>query len=498
MFKIDKKIIGFSLAAFLVVEILSFGGFTRPVLSEIIFAIISLAVFFLTIYDLEYGLLIILAELFIGSLGHLFYISIGLNEIPIRIALWAIFMLVFTVKFLGQLIRQKKIAPYWLSIKNFSGRKPFIFLAIFILIGLADGLLRGHGLLTIFSDFNAWLYFLLLPPIIIVYDQADKLKTHRLQNIFFAAAIWLSLKTLFLLFIFTHNFGVAPDIYLWLRKTLVGEMTPTKSGWPRIFIQGQIYSAIAFFFAFWFGQAEFKLKDIFQKHNFTTLFLAAWFLSAVLISFSRSFWVALIGVSFLSLLLIGKTRSFQKMIASGIWFILTAILSFAIIYLVVAFPYIHLPSADFSSSFLDRVNSGNEAALASRWSLLPVLFKEILKEPLLGQGYGATVTYFSRDPRILQNNPSGEYTTYAFEWGYLDLWLKLGLLGLTAYLFLLFKLVIDSLKRGMKEDSRLHLALASSILFLMITHAFTPYLNHPLGIGFLLVSSCLIWSNRVY
>lgn len=497
MFRIEKKTVGLFLLIFLAIEILSFSGFIWPLSREIFFVIFLVAALVLTIYKLEYGVLIILTELFIGSLGHLFYINADGRQIPIRIALWLVIMAVFCVKFLRQLIKQKRLAPYWLSLKSFSGRQLFLALAIFILISLLNGLWRGHSLALIFSDFNAWLYFLILIPLICVYQTTGS-RVERLQNIFLAAAIWLSFKTLFLLFIFTHDLSIAPDIYAWLRKTLVGEMTPTLTGWPRIFIQGQIYSAIAFFAAFWLNQPGDRFKDFFQGRNIQSLFLSAWFLSAVLISFSRSFWVALIGVSLLSLLVIWARESFKKMLNAAVWFIASGLVSFILIYLVVAFPYIHLPSADLSSSFLNRVNSGGEAALASRWSLLPVLFNEIKKEPLLGQGYGATVTYFSRDPRILQNNPSGEYTTYAFEWGYLDLWLKLGILGLAAYLILIGKLVVDGFKRGSKENNKLFFALTAGLLFLIITHAFTPYLNHPLGIGFLLISSCLIWTNRVY
>lgn len=497
MFKIERKTIALTLAIFFLIETLSFGGFLWPVAGEIFFIIFLATTLLSTIYKLEYGVLIVLAELFIGSFGHLFYLNTCGREIPIRIALWLVVMLVFCCKFLIQISKQKKLAPYWLSLKNFSGRKLFLLLAVFILASLLNGFLRVHSLTLISADFNAWLYFLLLIPLICVF-QADGSLIEKLQNIFLAAVFWLSFKTLFLLFIFTHDLSIAPDIYTWLRKTLVGEMTPTLTGWPRIFIQGQIYSAIAFFAAFWLNQPGDKFRDFFQNRQIKSLLLSAWFLSAVLISFSRSFWVAFIGVLFLTLLIIWIRESFNKMVSAAVWFITSGIISFILIYLVVAFPYIHLPSTDLSSSFLNRVNSGGEAALASRWSLLPVLLKEIKKEPFLGQGYGATVTYFSRDPRILQNNPSGEYTTYAFEWGYLDLWLKLGILGLAAYLILIGKLVVDGFKKGIKTGDKLFFALIAGLLFLIITHTFTPYLNHPLGIGFLLISSCLIWTNRVY
>ena len=498
MFKLDAKKIIFFLSAFLVIEILSFLVFSFPVLNQTIFILLIMAALGLTIYKLEYGVLLVLTELLIGSLGHLFVGNFVAVQVPIRMALWAIVILVFTIKLIIQLFKQKQFAPYWLSLKKFSGWKPFLLLFFFIIVSLINAYWRGHSLNLIFSDFNAWLYFFFLVPLIIVYNESNSEGYQRLQNLFFAAAIWLSLKTLFLLFVFTHNISFAPDLYLWLRRTLVGEMTPTKTGWPRIFIQSQAYSAIAFFTIFWFKQSSFKLKEFWRSSNILALLAAGGFLSAILISFSRSFWVALFSALAISLIALWYLASFKKMLTAGVWLILSGLLSFAFIYLVVAFPYIHLPSTDFSANLLDRVSNGNEAALASRWSLLPVLFKEIKQEPLLGQGYGATVTYFSSDPRILQNNPSGEYTTYAFEWGYLDLWLKLGILGLAAYLYLIIKLVIDAWRRGRQENKALFFVLATGIIFLAVTHIFTPYLNHPLGIGFVILSSCLIWSNRVY
>ena len=91
--------------------------------------------------------------------------------------------------------------------------------------------------------------------------------------------------------------------------------------------------------------------------------------------------------------------------------------------------------------------------------------KEISQEPFFGQGYGATVTYLSQDPRVLENNPSGLYTTYAFEWGYLDIWLKLGIGGIIAYLLLLFFLIKESIILGLKKNNPILLSIASILLF---------------------------------
>lgn len=496
MDKINFKKIALIMTGFLIIEALSFSAFAQPLLNSAILIGLSLAVVVLSAYRLEYGFLALVSELLIGSMGHSFFINLDSGQLPLRIMIWSALMAVFAIKFLAQSFRRGKNGSYFQNLKSFGAKRSFLILAAFIAIALVNGLVRGHALSIIFSDFNAWLFFLLIIPAVAIYGGGEEEKLARLKTIFLAGALWMSLKTLIFLYIFTHDAAIAPEVYNWLRRTLNGEMTPTKAGWPRIFIQGQIYSGIAFFLSFWASQASFKVKNIFQRVHAMPLLAASLFLSTLIISFSRSFWAGLIAALAFSLVLVWRFYSFRKMLAAGVWLISSLILSFAIIYAVAAFPYIY--KTNFKASFLDRVSNSNEAAVASRWSLLPVLMEEIKKEPILGQGYGATVTYKSSDPRVLQSNPSGIYTTYAFEWGYLELWLKLGLLGLGAYLWLLYRLIRNGIALGFKNRQMIFFGLAAGLIFLSITNIFTPYLNHPLGIGIIILSSCLIRPNRIY
>lgn len=497
--KVNTEKIIRALIVFLAIEQLSFLSFAWPLVGQVSLLALVVGTIILASYKLEYGFLVVLAELFIGSMGHLFKVDIAGYSVPLRISLWLAIMAVFSFKLLYQLIKNGQASAYWQSLCHFKEKKFFLILAGFVVIGIISGLLNHHPLSLIGSDVNSWLYFLLIGPAWIIYNDQDEKKIENLRNLFIAGSLWLSLKTLFLLFIFTHNINSAPEVYLWLRQTIVGEMTPTKSGWPRIFIQGQIYSVIAFLFAFWLNCGTRLYQKYSKKIKILSLFFAAVFLSAVLLSFSRSFWVSLMTVLLFLLIVIWQRQGFKASLKSAAWLVLSGIMSFSLIYLVVAFPYLHFGGSNFGSVFLDRVSNNNEAALSSRWSLLPVLTREVLKEPLLGQGYGTTVTYISYDPRILQQDLKGRYTTYAFEWGYLDLALKIGLLGLLAYLWLLGKLIFDSFIKGQKlNDDYLFIPLAGALLFLVVTHMFTPYLNHPLGIGWIVISSCLIWRNRVY
>jgi O-antigen ligase len=201
--------------------------------------------------------------------------------------------------------------------------------------------------------------------------------------------------------------------------------------------------------------------------------------------------------------LIWRKFDLKKIFQISLFFILCASISIGFVALVVKFPY-PKPTGGFNTAELlsERASEiKGEAAVASRWALLPELWKKIKIAPILGKGFGAAVTYKSSDPRILEQNPRGEYTTYAFEWGWLDIWLKLGFLGLMAYLILIGKIVYDGLSKISNAECRmpnaeLILGLIIGIAVISVVNIFTPYLNHPLGIGYLILVSAILNKKR--
>ena len=480
---------------FIVLELLSYFSLFNPLVNQVTFGVLIVATFLVALYKLEYGWLIVLGELFIGSMGRLFVVEISGFTLSLRMALWLVILTVFVGKLIHDWFKNKQAGAYFQALKNFKPGKYFLILALLIIIGLVNAYARGNDLLLIFNDFNGWLYYLLLLPAIIVYAPANKNSEKNLKTLFISAAVWLGIKTFLLLYVFTHNLSFSSEVYFWLRKTLVGEMTATLSGWPRIFIQGQIFAAAALFLVFW---QNFKIAQKQYLAKVGNLILAALFMGVLLISFSRSFWLALILTLGFLLIVVWRVYSGKHFLRSILWLVAVSALAFGLLYLTTVFPYPR--SGSFNADFAGRANIGNsgEAAISSRWSLLPVLMKEIIKEPIFGQGYGATVTYISNDPRVLEKNPLGLYTTYAFEWGYLDTWLKIGAIALFTYLLLIFYLIKQALILGYKHASPLLFGLAGTLIFLAITNFFTPYLNHPLGIGVIVLGACLINKYRVY
>ena len=77
------------------------------------------------------------------------------------------------------------------------------------------------------------------------------------------------------------------------------------------------------------------------------------------------------------------------------------------------------------------------------------------------------------------------------------MWLKMGLLGLIAFL-VYFIIVLLSGRDHMKKQSQhwLIYALLASIVALFVTHTFSPYLNHPIGIVWMLFVLPFINTNR--
>lgn len=477
------------------IEALSFVAFSASVFNIIFFIILNLAFLFLAIFKNELAIFIIFAELIVSSMGYIFFLDLGSFNLSIRITFWLIILIVYLFKFFSQIRKSGRQAPYWQKIENFNFLRVFSFLGFFVILALAHALLSQATLISIFNDFNSWLYFLFLFPVLAVLDFKDQKTLRVFKNIMGAALIYLSLKTLILLAIFSHNLSFAPNIYSWLRGTLMAEVT-INSFWSRIFMQSQIFSGLAFFLVFGLSQ---KFSDkLVAKKNIGLIALAGLFLSTLILSFSRTFWLAFILVIAFSLVLIWFKLGFKKVLRSMLWLTSTLIFSILIIYFVTILPISGSGQFDFNKGLSDRISQdSNEPALASRWSLLPVLWAEIKTAPILGKGFGAELVYISSDPRVLEKNPNGEYRTSAFEWGYLDIWLKIGLLGLFAYFLLLSKIIIRGLKKNF-ASAGLFWGLSLSLIFLAIINFFTPYLNHPLGISLIIVASCIIQENEVY
>jgi len=491
----NRKLLLIILFIFLA-ELFSIFSYLLLDFSQIIFFVIIIVFLIISIHKLEYGLLIILAELFIGSKGYLFYFEYGGVVISIRIAFWLIIMAVWLVMIIGKYFKGKKIdfklADFYL----------FVVLFIFIIWGLINGFINHNEFNNIFFDFNGWLYLTLIFPFLSVVKEQQNIIN--IFQVLAASILWLSLKTFFILFAFSHNLvGLISELYYWVRDTGVGEITKMQGGFYRIFFQSQIFVLIGLFFLLFYIINYIKNKkviDIYKdKILYGLFFVFCFFQSVILISFSRSFWLGLAVGLFISCFIVAWQYGFKKLLIIICLLLVSGVTSMGLIVGVTKFPYPDALGGFSATELLSEraIRFEGEAAVSSRWNLLPILWKKIISAPFMGHGFGTTLTYRSSDPRIINSTVDGEYTTYAFEWGWLDIWLKLGIFGFLFYVILIFGIVYKGFK--MLENNNYTWIIkgaAIGLAVLGVVNIFSPYLNHPLGIGYLILAYIIICPKR--
>lgn len=485
--------IAYILIALFSIEMLSFLGYYIPQARSVVFFVLSALFLALSFKDLKFALYVILAELAVGSKGYLFYAEFNDITFSIRIMFWLIFMSIW----ISEAVLNRNFIKKIVIFRNSRIFLPVAMLATLIFWGLLNGFLNNNGFSNIFFDFNGWLFFLLLFPMLDIIGKDDAADIFQLLS---GAVIWLALKSLILLYFFSHSLPFFNlDLYRWVRTSGVGEITAMSGGFYRIFFQSHLFNLAAlFWFLLFLGNSPIKIAAEDKKRLFLLLGASILCLATVIIGFSRSNWIGLAAGLALYFIYFKIKNSWKAAAKRSLIILGIGLASIALITLIVKFPW---PNSNISGNASDLITKRasqiqGEAGASSRWALLPVLWNSIKEAPVIGKGFGATVTYRSSDPRVLETSVNGQYTTYAFEWGWLDIWLKLGILGLAAYISLLAMIVIIEYKKLGLEAQKADIA-AGIIITLAVVSAvsfFSPYLNHPIGIG--LVCLMIFLSNE--
>lgn len=423
----------------------------------------------LTWRRVEWGLAFALAELFGNSHGHLSDLFVGGFALSMRMAVF----LGVLFAWLLLVLRRKEAFPS-------TDQRLTAFLPLFaaVAIGFAIGFAQNPARLA-FADGNGYLYLGYVLPFLSV--RWDDVKRRLILQALAAGAIWMCVLTLGLHLAFTHVPRAAlSGVYTFIRDTRTGELTDM-GGVFRIFLQGQFSAVILFLLL----AVPSWLKEGVRSVGVTALLWAT-----ILISLSRSFWVGLIvaAVAMIALLLWSNGFGLKRW-TKAIGTQAVAAVGGLVLLLVIAFvplPGFSANFMSFSDLFASRTTDIGDVAISSRWNLLPEMVAELKEAPVLGKGFGEEVTFKTDDPRARAINPDGTWTTYAFEWGWLDLWLKMGLIGPLAFLFL-FAFLVRGLWPLLATDRKwLGIGLISSLVCLAAINLFTPYLNHPLGLGLLI------------
>jgi len=471
-----KKVLSWSLF-FLFLEIVSFCVYKNIFWNNVVVVILGLGILVLTYKKPLLSFILVIVELVLGGFGYWFVFTFGDHRISERMIFMGSFLLGWL---LWRVFKKNKVInwkKYWEKLKY--------WILILGLILFAFVLGYWHGYVFLFKDVNAWLFLFYIVPIAdfllnISIEQKARLKNDFI-NIFLAGLIVLAFKVLITFFLFAHGFLIIDSLYTWIRDTRIGEITPAGGGLYRVFFQSAIYIVLAL---------VMMLPQVWEEKKNTWSFsiLFVFFLSVLIISLSRSFWLAfgivLIGI-YIYFAWIFKKLFIKKIVLLFLWLVASlGFLSFLIL-----LPVNKNNSQIALSRLLVQRTDLQDEAISSRWNLLPIMLEAIKGHWVVGYGFGKTLEYKSNDPRIRQQNSEGYFRTYAFEWGWLSFMLKFGLIGVFVFIFWLGSIFWNV--KGTSYDKKVKLGIYFSGLLLVVVHFFTPYLNHPLGFGWLILIQSL-------
>jgi O-antigen ligase len=456
------------LTIFIILELLSALAWRFHNLAWVVLLFIGLTTLFFLFKKPIYSLYLPLAEIFWGSLGH----SFDYNFLNTRLLIFILIILVFVIKNLSlNKIKKLKI------LRDKTLFRVYLFLIFLIIISIISGYYNTYNIKKVFLDANAYFYLLYLP---IWYEVYDKKYLKNIFDILKAAALVIAVKTLILLNIFSQDYKFLDiqSIYKWVRDTRTGEITPFKDSFFRIFMQSQFYLILT-----WFWLFLKQLKDFKNKNNFLLISLIS---AALLVSLSRSFWLgAIVGLVFI---MVNIFIYQKKQISLHIFLALGAIAIFAILIVQV---FYNIPIYKNINIFTQRSASISEPAADTRAQLWGPMWQTIFERPIIGHGFGKEIRFKSSDPRIKNiDNPEGWTSTYAFEWGWMDQLVKGGALLVLVLLTWITQLYYRAYSK-LVEDPVFSLVSMATLTSLLIIHIFTPYINHPLGLSFLILFSII-------
>lgn len=493
-------------AAGLILYGLSFLGYIFPLAGLILFFVILIVVLNLTLKKLEYGVLIVLFELILGHKGYLFSLDIGGKFVlSLRLAIFLIVMVVWLISAL----RQKKFAlaqtPYFMPLVAFTA----------VIIGaILIGYFNGHDWAASFFDWNGYLYLGLAFPLFEVIKKPGFVR--RMISVLVGGVIAMSLLCLFLFgdFFLTKQWA-RPDMasaimtesataeeavtgqyafggitnrlydasgkpveYRWQKDLGLGMISYVGGRYFRVSAAGQVWTLAGFLLALYL-----LLRRPWRAPETKALvgFIIMCGLTLV-ISFSRSLWIGAGGGLLAMLFFLPRKKAWQ--------FIAVVV---ALIAIGTAGIYFLSPGTfqTLGDRLVSIINPSQELAGQNRLNLLGPIMVKIKNTPLSGQGFGTPIVYESVVPE-----KQGFIKVFMYEWGYLDQLVKYGIIGLSVFAWFLV-VIFKTAKRAAKnltspaqaDEKYILIGLLIAVIGLLCTHITSPYLNHPLGLGLILLTA---------
>lgn len=391
---------------------------------------------------LSFLAIIIVIELVLGGSGRL--ITFG-SFFSIRYILFFITLLYFILNCIFNNYRIKKNMFYFDIIMFF-----YVFT-----FAIANGIISGYEIVDVIKSSQGYLYLLIYFPISLLID--NKQKSKQIFRIIINCAIVLSLVsiTIFVIYYFdSTKYSVFTPI---LDKLDYGYIA-YRGGLPAVFLKTSPFIAISFVLLL---VHYINLKI--ERNLVNTLKLSI-LLFGIIVTMSMGIWIGTsVGILLTILLAKGKNKVF----------------GLAIIILLMGFAY-YLSSDYISASITNRLSS-NDSSFIIKLDQFFMLVKNWVNRLIFGNGFGIEITFLTE---------LGKRTMINFELFWLQLLVNMGLIGFIIYLKIFIKSIYYSFKKNnaISFKDTLHIkSLIIGLVVLVIISSVNPFLNNPIGIGYLVI-----------
>jgi hypothetical protein len=386
--------------------------------------------------------IIIILELVLGGSGRL--ITFG-SFLSLRYILFFIAFVYFILK---------------CRINNFKIKKNLFYIDIIVFFfaftfAIANGILSGYEIGDIIKSSKGYLYLLIYFPISLLIDNKEKSK--QIFKLFLNSSVVLAIValTIFVFFYFDHTkYHLFTPI---LNKLDYGYIA-LRGGLPAVFLKTSPMIAIAFVLLL---VHYINLKT---ERNFKNIIKLSILLFGIVSTMSMGLWVAtFVGVMLTIVLSKGKYK----------------VVGLATVILLMSFAYYFL-SEYINVSITNRLNS-NDSSFIIKFDQFFRLIENWSNRLIFGNGFGIEITFLT---------DLGSRTMINFELFWLQLLVNMGLVGFIIYIKMFIKSIFYSIKtiNAISFEESLHIkSLIVGLVVLAIISSVNPFLNNPIGIGYLVI-----------
>ncbi len=446
------------LVLFFIVRIGSF--FLQPhlITQGAIIIILILLLCVLYFKNPDWAWYIVLSEILLGGAGH--YLELG--GLSLRTLLIGSFLFLWLSHQLNQQILGKRL--------NINPTVNYLmaFFAIIVLFAAGNGLAHEHLTKYIIADIMPFVFFLLLFPSTYLFEdiKAQEFLT-RLLSVF---VIGTAIFSLFTFTMFSTGISELQDpFYKWYRDVDAGKITDIGSNFYRVVEPGHLLVVPLILLI-----TSLLMRD--EKHNKMWRILR-WFLILILVlNLSRGYFLALI----VGLLVLKYKHHWHKWLRESLAVILLVGIIFSGICLI-ASQGKTMGWEQFGIRLTSLVKPRIEVSSATRMITLPVIWGVIAKQPILGVGLGNSITFYNPITYQTQTAPHSD-------WGYLDMWAELGLLGALAfvglYIFTIY-LLVKKIK-NIPDWHDFDVGLLAGLIAFLVMNITAAALFHVFGVFFLI------------